>query len=85
MQTKLTLRLDDRLIARAKVWARSRNVSLSQAVAAFFAQLPEPGDQPQLSPWTQRLAGIGRVPDTPAPSDDRLREAYLDHLDAKHR
>jgi hypothetical protein len=32
MQTKLTLRLEESLIVRAKAWARQRGISLSQAI-----------------------------------------------------
>ena len=62
MQTKLTLRLDERLIRRAKVWARARGVSLSDAVAAIFAQLAQLPDEPdqarvEVGPRTRRLIG----------------------------
>jgi len=40
MQMKLTLRLEEGLIVRAKSWARQRGVSLSQTVATLFEQLP---------------------------------------------
>jgi predicted HicB family RNase H-like nuclease len=36
MQTKLTLRLDDRLIEQAKAYAQEKGRSLSQVVADYF-------------------------------------------------
>ena len=60
MQTRLTLRLDDSLIAKAKAWARSRDMSLSEAVASFFTQLPDGDtrlDVSGLSSWTRYLVG----------------------------
>jgi len=39
MQTKLTLRLDDDLIERAKVYAKGAGSSVSQLVADYFAVL----------------------------------------------
>lgn len=83
MQTKLTLRLEERLITRAKTWARRRGVSLSQAVASLFEQLPAPSDT-TLTPWTRRLVGTARGKAQP-PSDEAIRRAHLDHLKAKHR
>lgn len=84
MQTKLTLRVEERLIERAKGWARARGVSLSQAVADFFEQLAERDPAPSLSPWTRRLAGAafrkGR-----RPTDEEVRRDHLKHLEAKHR
>jgi hypothetical protein len=85
MQTKLTLRLEERLIVRAKAWARQRGVSLSQAVATVFAQLPGSPDS-ALSPWTRKLVGIAaRGKGRRAPSDEAIRRAHLDHLAEKHR
>lgn len=58
MQTKLTLRLDDSLIAAAKNHAHSSGKSLSQIVADYFARLsqhPITGKQP---PITTSLRGI---------------------------
>lgn len=84
MQTKLTLRLDDRLIARAKEWAQVRDVSLSQAVAEFFEQLTAESQPPETT-WTRRLVGAAR-PRSETPADDALtRREYVDYLDAKHR
>ena len=57
MQTKLTLRIEDQLIRRAKAWAELQGVSLSGTVAAFFARLPENTESLELSPWTRHLAG----------------------------
>lgn len=84
MQTKLTLRLDEDLIDKAKSWARKRHISLSQAIADFFAQLPEKGPPPRLSPWTRRLAGAAAGKGK-APSDEEIRRDYLHYLEKKHR
>jgi hypothetical protein len=46
MQTKLTLRLDDALIDRAKRYARRHDQSVSQLVANFFSALPQTPDVP---------------------------------------
>ncbi len=84
MHTKLTLRLEERLIVRAKGWARRRGVSLSQAVATLFEQLPGPSDS-SLSPWTRKLLGIASSGEGRSPSDGAIRRAHLDHLAEKHR
>jgi hypothetical protein len=84
MQTKLTLRLEEKLIVRAKAWARKRGVSLSQAVATLFEQLP--GAQTQsLSPWTQKLVGLAARGKRRPLTDAEVRRAYLDRQEAKHR
>jgi len=84
MQTKLTLRLDESVIARAKTWARKRGVSLSQAVASLFEQLPGAPEK-ALSPWTQKLVGIAVRGKRRPLSDEAIRRAHLGHLEEKYR
>jgi hypothetical protein len=85
MQTKLTLRMEDDLIERAKDWARRRGVSLSQVVASVLEQLPSARDRSALSPWTQKLVGIAASTKARATDDAAVREAHLDHLARRHR
>lgn len=83
MQTKLTLRLDDAVIRRAKAWAHSRGISLSEAVATIFAQLPD-DVTPQTGPWTRRLIGAGGVTSSDT-SDAETRQQYRDYVEQKYR
>ena len=83
MQAKLTLRLDDALIERAKAWAKARGVSLSETVASLFAQLPRKEARTPLSSWTRSLSGAA-VAGGPLPSDEEIRQDYRGHLERKH-
>ena len=57
MQTKLTLRLEEQLIERAKAHAKKRGESVSQMVADYFSLLDR-DDQPEtLPPITRSLCG----------------------------
>lgn len=80
MQTKLTLRLDKRLIRRAKAYARRSRKSVSKIVADYFDTLDAGGEVPlnELPPRVRSLLGaLGRV---------RLEEKdYRRHLVAKHK
>ncbi len=82
MQTKLTLRLDEMLIRRAKARARLLGKSLSQMVADYFALLNEEAGQrrgsPELPPITRSLKGALRAGGVD-------RDDYLRYLDKKHR
>jgi hypothetical protein len=62
MATKLTLRMDERLIKQAKQYARQSGKSVSKLVADFFALLnPEPAEGPsKISPHVKSLQGIMR-------------------------
>jgi hypothetical protein len=79
MQTKLTLRLDDELIARAKAYARKSGKSVSKIVAEYFAFLDETaaGEKEPLPPVVRSLRG--------AWSGTRVSEReYRRHLETKH-
>lgn len=80
MQTKLTLRLDDRLIRRAKAHARRTGKSVSQLVADYFALLEteQTPDEAALPPVTRGL--YGALEDTDIDEQD-----YYDYLEEKHR
>jgi hypothetical protein len=82
MQTKLTLRLDDQLIADAKRWSRDHGISLSALVANYLARLP--AESSDLTPWTRSFVGIMREPGQPAIDPRAARAAYREHLAAKH-
>ncbi len=79
MQTKLTLRLDARLILRAKRYAKRSGKSVSSVVADYFAALGAPSDDvASLPPKVQSLLG--------ALGGASVDEAdYVRHLEVKHR
>ena len=78
MQSKLTLRLDAKLIERAKIHARNQDKSVSQMVADYFALLGREEQRDTLPPLTRLLHGALR--DTTADKDEYhkyLEEKYL--------
>ena len=75
MQNKLTLRLDESLIKRAKVYAKKNNKSLSQVVADYFQLLTRKTENTEVPVITQSLTGI--IKDTD--EDD-----YKRHLEKKY-
>ncbi|MCZ7624717.1 MAG: antitoxin [Candidatus Methylomirabilota bacterium] len=80
MQTKLTLRLKDHLIRRAKAYASEAGKSVSQLVADYFALLDQTAatGEDTLPPLTRSLYG--------ALAPSRLDEAdYYTYLKEKHR
>ena len=79
MQTKLTLRLEDALVRKAKAYARRSGKSVSSLVADFFALLGRPTDGTQeLTPTVRSLLG--------SLGDKRVSEQdYRRHIEKKHR
>jgi hypothetical protein len=81
MNTKLTLRLDEALIERAKQHAQQRHTSVSQMVSEYFSLLnsdPTPGAVRSEAPTVARLRGALR-------GADLAREDYRSYLEHKHR
>lgn len=79
MHTKLTLRLEESLIRRAKAYARRRRTSVSSVVADFFALMDEadPSDESALAPRTRSLLG--------ALAESEVDEAeYRRNLERRH-
>ena len=80
MQTKLTLRLDQDLIQRAKSHSRRSGKSLSALVADFFTLLSEdrPAGEPPLPPRVRSLIGAFK-------GSTATKEDYRKHLVEKYR
>lgn len=71
MNSKLTLRMDETLIQRAKAEAQRRGKSVSQMVSEYFDSLSDPPAHEQTSsPVTTSLFGI-------------LKDRHMDEIDFK--
>jgi len=80
METKLTLRIDEKLIHRAKMYARKSGKSVSQLVADFFLLLDsrEAKKSFDMTPKVKSLRGAFRGADFSIDSYRRhLEEKYL--------
>lgn len=82
MTTKLTLRLDDTVIRKAKKTARTKGVSLSRMVEDYFKSV---GEQEQHkvreSPVLYEVSGVLSGKHDAV----QLRAGYRKHLSEKHR
>jgi hypothetical protein len=76
--SKLTLSVDERVVARAKRYAKRRGVSVSAMVEAYLASVAEAPDQSAQDspPILRSVRGMLKKPD---------REAYRKHLATKYR
>ncbi|MBV8199049.1 MAG: antitoxin [Acidobacteria bacterium] len=81
MNTKLTLKLDQNAIEKAKLYARRRGVSLSRMVEGYFRGLTRDADANprELTGVVAELAGVLAGKDV-----DVSEQAYADHLVRKH-
>ncbi|MBI5189041.1 MAG: antitoxin [Nitrospirae bacterium] len=81
MGTKLTLRMDEKLIKNAKKAASSRNVSLSRMVSDYFKSLSTQQKKEMTeSPVLSEIAGI-----LPSKADNKkLLKGYKKHIEDKY-
>ena len=78
MKTKLTLRLDDKLIASAKRHSAESGKSVSQLVSDFFALLDAQDAEVDITPRVRSLRGVL--------AGSGLDESdYRRHLEEKYR
>jgi len=83
MDSKLTLKLNDNSIEKAKFFAAERGISLSSMVENFFDSItmtytPEP-DYPAYSPLVRELSGIISLAD-----DFDYKADYTGYLESKY-
>jgi len=78
MNTKLTLRLDDELIARAKRHSAKSGKSVSQLVSDYFTLIDAQDSEIEITSRVRSLRGV-------LAGSDASERDYKRHLEAKHR
>ena len=83
METKLTLRLNDGVIERAKIYAKSQRISLSKMIESYLDSLTrekENDDKISITPLVESLSGVIDLP-----SDFDYKKEYRDYLIEKYK
>ena len=83
MDTKLTLRLDEQVIHRAKKYAQEHNISLSKMIENYFDSLTKPtynNIDSTITPLVESLSGVIDLP-----SDFDYKKEYREHLADKYK
>jgi hypothetical protein len=78
MNTKLTLRLDEELIARAKRHSAESGKSVSQLVSDYFTLIDSQESDVEITPRVRSLRGV-------LAGSDLDESDYRHHLEEKHR
>ena len=79
MQTKLTLRMEEAVIRKAKRLARKRGQSVSRMVSEYIAQAEEAEGENRLPPLTASMVGA-----LASGKGDVDETSYRRHLEEKH-
>lgn len=84
MDTKLTLKLDQKVIERAKIYANMNKVSLSRLIENYLDSLTRnASDDFEISPFVKSISTGKSLPlDRNAKN---LKEEYMNYLEQKHR
>ncbi len=83
MEKKLTLRLNDNVIKRAKKYAKHRKISLSKMIEAYLDSLTKEKDtneEVEITPLIKSLSGIIDVPD-----DFDYKKEYREYIEKKYQ
>ena len=83
METKLTLRLNENVIQRAKTYAQSHKISLSKIIESYLDSITKQKDEKQKMPITPLVESLTGVIDLPAGFD--YKEEYRNYLEEKYK
>ena len=86
MDKKLTLSLNERVIAKAKDYAKDNNISLSRMIENYLSALVEErtntNGKESFTPLVNRLIGIV---DLPEEQEKNYKEDYANYLSNKYK
>lgn len=81
METKLTLRLNDSVIERAKIYAKTHKISLSKMIEAYLDNLTrKTNEKSRITPLVESLSGVIDLP-----SDYDYKKDYTDYIIEKYK
>lgn len=81
MDTKLTLSLDKEIIERAKLYAKSRKISLSRLIESYLsAMIDSQKSEVEITPLVESLSGVVKLK-----KGEDIRENYTDYLMDKYK
>jgi hypothetical protein len=81
MDTKLTIRLNENVIERAKIFAQSNNISLSKLIESYLDLLTgKRSETTGITPLVKSLTGVIELPE-----NYDYRKEYTDYLNKKYK
>lgn len=82
MDTKLTLKLEQEIIEKAKDYAKIRKTSLSKLIENYLHKITDDNDSAEkITPLVKSLSGIINLPD----QYDHKKNGYTDYLTDKYK
>lgn len=85
MNTKLTLRLNEEVIERAKRYAHNQKTSISKLVEAYLNNITssaqKPSEEIEITPLVKSLMGVAG----PLPENYDYKKEYHEYLEKKYK
>ena len=79
MDSKLTLKLNENIIEKAKQYAKENNISLSRIIENYLKAITDPNiENKKISPLVKSLTGVVKL------NDSDYRKEYNDFLSQKY-
>lgn len=79
MDKKLTLKLDNSVIERAKSYAKKKNTSVSKLVESYLGLLTDAKGSQEITPLVKSLSGVVNLPE-----NFDYKKNYKKHLSSKY-
>lgn len=83
METKLTLRLNDNVIEKAKIYARNHKISLSKMIESYLESITKQNEEPKITSITPLVESLSGIIDLPEDFD--YKKEYRNHLEEKYQ
>lgn len=80
MDTKLTLKLDENIIEKAKMFAKTKNTSLSKIIENYLQKITLDQEASKITPVVKSLSGVIDLP-----KDYDYKKEYTDFLLEKYK
>ena len=81
MDTKLTIRLDEDVIKRAKTYSKSHRISLSRMIESYLDSVTKrKSGNGEITPLVESLSGVIELPE-----NFEYKEEYSDYLLEKYK
>lgn len=81
METKLTIRLKESVIERAKIYARSHKISLSKMIESYLDSITQDKKMKiKITPLVESLSGVIDLQ-----ADYDYKKEYTDYLTGKYK
>jgi len=84
MDSKLTLKLDENIIARAKKYAADKKLSLSRLIEMYLDSLTNDNkDDFEISPFVKSISNGKQIPNDV--EQGKLKDDRIDYLEKKYK